>query len=358
MSTPESAAVIPAVAVRPRGRPLHEFRGMRALAWNGDVLFASRGYTLLYALMGRGSVEWQSAGAFRPALWRNISARSRLSARLFRDGFHALAMLPNCGLVAAVPGAIISMAPGETEFRVSHEIQRGTRPLHITATPQGRIYWGEYFDNPGREQVHIYASDDGGFTWEVAHTFPEGAIRHVHNIVFDKFENCLWILTGDEGKECRILRSSLDLKTIETVVSGNQQARAVALVSTRTALYFATDTPYEQNHVYRLGRNGAIARVARLSSSSIYGCQVGTSILFSTMAEPSRVNVERAVKIYRSPDGEQWNEFLEWKKDSFGMRWFQYGNALLPDGNNTTDLLAASTVAVSPGDMRTSIWRI
>jgi hypothetical protein len=40
------------------------------------------------------------------------------------------------------------------------------------------------------------------------------------------------------------------------------------------------------------------------------------------------------------------------------MRWFQYGNALLPDGNNTTDLLAASTVAVSPGDMQTSIWRI
>jgi hypothetical protein len=39
------------------------------------------------------------------------------------------------------------------------------------------------------------------------------------------------------------------------------------------------------------------------------------------------------------------------------MRFFQYGNGFLPDGENTTDLLAASTIAVEGADQTTTIWR-
>jgi hypothetical protein len=106
-----------------------------------------------------------------------------LTMRLFRDGFHALAVLPSGALVAAVPGAMVTLRPGGTEFRPSHTILRGTRPLHITAVPGGAIYWGEYFDNPARDKVHIYASTDAGAGWSVAYTLPKGAIRHIHNIV-------------------------------------------------------------------------------------------------------------------------------------------------------------------------------
>ena len=74
----------------------------------------------------------------------------RLSARLFRDGFHALAVLPSRALVAAVPGAILTCRPKEAEFVTTHVIIRGTRPLHITAVPSGTVYWGEYFDNATR----------------------------------------------------------------------------------------------------------------------------------------------------------------------------------------------------------------
>ncbi len=74
-----------------------------------------------------------------PSIWRNLSSSVRLTSRLFRDGFHALAVLPSGHIVGAVPGAIVTFAPGETEFRVSHKVLRGTRPLHITATP-GRAH--------------------------------------------------------------------------------------------------------------------------------------------------------------------------------------------------------------------------
>jgi hypothetical protein len=281
-----------------------------------------------------------------------------LSFRLFRDGFHALAILPSGHFVAAVPGAIISMAPGETEFRISHDLVRGTRPLHITATPKRQLLWGEYFDNPQRDEVQVYTSEDRGMTWEIAYTFPRGAIRHIHNIVHDEWDDCLWILTGDDGSECRILRASCDFRNVDVVLSGNQQARAVAAVPMKEGLYFGSDTPFESNHVYLLDRGGNLTELARLSSSSIYGCRVGASIFFSTIAEPSAVNSQSSVRLFGSPNGQQWQPVLEWKKDFWPMKLFQYGNLLLPDGKNTSGLLALTTVAVENGDLETTIWRM
>jgi len=46
-----------------------------------------------------------------------------------------------------------------------------------------------------------------------------------------------------------------------------------------------------------------------------------------------------------------------WRKDRWSMKYFQYGNAFLPDGENSTDLLAATTIAVQGADLRTSIWQ-
>ncbi|HTW59965.1 MAG TPA: hypothetical protein VMD99_17700 [Terriglobales bacterium] len=343
------------------------FPNLRALAWSGDLLYASRGYELLSARIHEPSdnLAWQPVAAFRPPWRRQLSASNRLTARLFRDGFHALAVLPSGGLVAAVAGAILFLHPnflqpnGDNEFRVTHRITRGTRPLHLTATPGGSVYWGEYFDNSARDQVHIYASTDGGATWAVAYTFPQRAIRHVHNIVHDPWANCLWILTGDYGGECRILRANYDFSTVEPILQGNQQARAVAFVPTPDALYFSSDTPLEQNYIYRLDRQGKLSQLAPITSSSIYGCRVADRVFFSTMVEPSKFNPDRQVRIYANDQiPAVWQPLLAWEKDLWPPRLFQYGNAYLPDGNNTTPYLAVTTAAVTPDDATTSLYSI
>jgi hypothetical protein len=337
------------------------FPRMRALAWQGNLLYASRGYTLLRTKIENDEFcdEWEPVASFRPAWWRTQSSSRSLSARLFRDGFHALVALSSGNIIAAVPGAIVAFAPGDVDFRVRHKVLRGTRPLHLTATPDDRVFWGEYFDNRNREEVHIYASSDRGENWNVAYTFPRGAIRHVHNIVYDEWANCLWILTGDQGSECRILRACPDLRSVETVFSGNQQTRSAALVPTRDAVYFSSDTPSEQNHVHRLDRSGTLTAVAPLGSSSIYGCRVGDSIFFSTMVEPSSVNWERNVCILGSRDGlSAWQKLLQWPKDCWPMSLFQYGNAFLPNGSNATGLLAVSSIAVDGADGQASLWRV
>jgi hypothetical protein len=243
-------------------------------------------------------VTWQPIAHYRPSLRRRLSEANRFTARIFRDGFHALAILPYGAIVGAVPGSIITLRPGETEFRQTHAITRGTCPLHITETPSGVVYWGEYFDNAARDAVHIYGSVGAGETWSVAYTFPKGSIRHVHNIVHDPWGNCLWILTGDYGDNCRILRASCDFSRVQVVLQGNQQARAVAAVPTEDALYFSSDTPLEPNSIYRLDHQGALTQLAAISSSPIYGCRVRGHVFFSTMIEPSEVNRDRTVRVY------------------------------------------------------------
>jgi hypothetical protein len=295
---------------------------------------------------------------YEPEWWRILTSSSRLSYRLVRDGFHALAVHPQGNLIAAVPGAIATLRPGENEFDVSHKILRGTRPLHITCTPEGRTYWGEYFDNARRDEVHIYASDDGGLHWGVAHTFARGAIRHVHNIAYDRWRKCLWIFTGDYGKECKILRASPDFAQVDEVIAGDQQARAVAVVVDEGGLLFASDTPLEKNYLYRLDRAGRLKTCCELPSSSIYGCRTRDGMFFSTMIEPSAVNMSRDITVFGSSDGGSWGAVANWRKDRWPMKYFQYGNALLPDGENSTGVLAVTTIAVEGADLETSLWRV
>jgi hypothetical protein len=332
--------------------------GFRVLAWHGGALHASRGYEVVRGAANNGQMQWQTVGRYRPSAWRSLTSKNRTASRLLRDGFHALAVTPGGHVVAAVPGAIVTLLPGQSEFAVTHRITRGTRPLHLTATPDGRVFFGEYFSNDQRDEVHIYASQDEGQTWQPAYTFPKGAVRHVHNIVYDRWQHCLWIFTGDYGDECRILRASCDLKTIETVMAGNQQARAVAAVVTAEGVYFASDTPLEANHVYRLSRDGTLATLADLESSCIEGCLVGETIVFSTMVEPSAANPSRLVSLYAGREQGSWRQIASWTKDAWSMRFFQYGNAFLPTGENLTEYLAVTPIAVRGDDLVTSIFRL
>jgi hypothetical protein len=334
------------------------YRGIRALFWDGDILYGCRGYQIVRLQPNRPGSHWLSVARFQPDWWRNLTSHTALSARLVRDGFHALTVVHDGTMVGAIPGAIVTRPAGTGEFRLSHRVLRGTRPLHVTSMPSGTICWGEYFDNRDRAEVHIYASGDRGNTWHIAHTFPAGTVRHVHNIVYDRWGDCLWILTGDEGAECKVLRASCDLRSIDTVLSGTQQARAVAAILTPECLYLSTDTPYEKNHVYRLDRAGHLARVGDLNGSSIYGCRAGETFFFSTMVEPSTVNVDREVHVVGSRGGTTWQTLARWKKDRLSMRYFQYGNAFLPDGENATGYLAVTTVAVEQDDQTTTLWEI
>ena len=76
------------------------------------------------------------------------------------------------------------------------------------------------------------------------------------------------------------------------------------------------------------------------------------------MAEPSPVNSTHEVHLAGSADGTNWQTLARWKKDSLPMHYFQYGNAILPNGENTTNYLAATTIAVKDADLVTTLWEV
>jgi hypothetical protein len=85
---------------------------------------------------------------------------------------------------------------------------------------------------------------------------------------------------------------------------------------------------------------------------------VREAIFFSTMIEPSAVNTGREVHLAGSRDGTNWHVLARWKKDKLPMRYFQYGNVFLPDGENATRYLAATTIAVESDDLVTTLWEV
>ena len=121
------------------------------------------------------------------------------------------------------------------------------------------------------------------------------------------------------------------------------------------AIQLSTHTPLERNHVLRLERSGRVDPVAELASSSIFGCRAAGALFFTTMVEPSAANATREVHLAGSADGTQW-EVLAREKRTLPIRHLQYGNAMLPDGENTTNYLAATTMAVKGADLVTTLW--
>lgn len=341
---------MPALSLEPIGR----FPGLRVLTWDAGVLYAARGYAVVR--WDPAAPGWAPVAVFRPALRYRLASVSRPADRLLRGGCHALARLGDGSLAAVFPKTIAVCAPRDRRFRAAFRIPRGTRPLALAAAPNGWAYFGEYFDNPDRTAVHVYGSPDG-IAWRPVYTFPAGAIRHVHSVTYDRSAECFWVLTGDEGDECRILRANLDWSAVDTVLAGGQQARAVTVVPLDDGLYFATDTPFEQNYIYRLDRGSRPSRLAPIAASSFWSCRVGRAVFVSTAVEPSPVNTGREAVLYGSAGGSEWTALLRWTRDGWPPR-FEYANIILPAGDNDGDVLAASGLAVRGEDHVTHLWRV
>ena len=230
--------------------------------------------------------------------------------------------------------------------------------MALAVSPEGVIYWGEYFDNSERAEVHVYASTDGGHAWDVAYTFPQGNIRHVHSITYDPYRDHLWMCTGDYGAECRIMRVSNDWRVVETVLEGSQQSRTVRPIPAPDGLYFATDSELEQNYICRLGDDGSLEQLHPINGPGMWSCQAGAGFFFSSDVEPSKVNLDPFATVYGSRDGNTWSRLVAWRKDPWHKLLFQYGNIMLPRGINDSDILAATGMAVRSEDDVMHVWRV
>ena len=335
-------------------------RGFKGLMWDNDHLYVSKGYTLFkmnLKNLRRGNIMLEKIGSYKPDIVRGLASKNRILTRLFRAGFHAVRMWDS-EIIGIVAKNIVKFDEKGSKFVSVFKIKRGTRPFGMAVTPEGKLYWGEYFDNKERDEVYVYGSEDGGYSWDIVYTFPKGSIRHIHNIFYDSYENCLWVLTGDYGKEPKIIKFSTDWRTIDIICEGTQQARAASMIFREDKIYYATDTELEQNYIYSIDRKtGKIERLLPLPGPSIFASEAGKYMFVSTHSEPGRLFNPYAF-LYISEDGEEWFECLKWRKDKLHPLFFQYGSIILPYGKTPYNYLAATGRAVDSEDGYLNIWKI
>ncbi len=262
-------------------------------------------------------------------------------------------LLPGAPCVGSNPLCTPAVVPGPA-LPVSPDLRPG---------PAATIYYGEYRPNPERSPVHVWRSDDNAATFHPAWTFPD--VRHVHGVFPDPFDPAaIWVTTGDDDSESAIRRTDDSFRTLEPVVRGGQQARAVDLIFTVDALYFGSDTPREQNWWYRLDRrSGAVERQIPVGGSVFWARTTPDGWrLFSTVVEKSSVNFGRHAELWAAPPGnDEWRRLLALRKDPFHDKYFDHGQIRFAAGPGIPGAVWVTPYAVQ-GDQRslyielTSSW--
>jgi hypothetical protein len=297
------------------------------------LLWATRGRTIF---KGKPDTSWERVNSFPRAYPRDLFGFSRPTARAMRAD-KANLYVNTSGGILGIRAGIAFAVKASGDLRLILEIQ-GDSVLHggICEDQEGWTYFGEYFMNPGRGEVHIFRIDPELRAWEIAHTFEGGEVRHVHGVYRDPHDHqALWVTCGDAVGECYLYRTRDRFSTIERIGEGTQLWRAVRLFFTEDAVCWLTDSQLEQNYSCAWDRRTHQLELGqRLDAPAWYGSTTteGLHLAFTTV-EPGPAVHRDTAGIFASRDAFNWKEIYRFSKDSWRpMKLFKYGVISCPSG--------------------------
>ena len=123
-------------------------------------------------------------------------------------------------------------------------------------------------------------------------------------------------------------------------------------------IVFASDTPFEANHIYLIDQDGSLNPLSPMPSSSLSACNISNILCFSSAVEPSSVNKSKSASLVISSNGQDWDNVVKWGKSMLPSKLFQFANISLPTGYNSSSFLAATGISVKKEHMTTHLWEI
>lgn len=284
--------------------------------------------------------------------FKRILSRFRLFSRLFRleprcivrllDAEFLVCLCHQLWILNAEKRSITSVWSARTGF---------STPLNLSSDGEN-VYWGDYGNNPGRENVNIYRMNKE-HEIDICYSFSSGSIRHIHNIIYDRSLNKYWVLTGDNDKSSGIYLAAIDWSEMKPIKVGKQEYRAVVGFPYRDGLLYATDSIMNENFVYYLNlKDNSVIRLALLNGSCIYGTENRNAFFFSTTVEPVEGRGFFSMFTYRLGLGIKNNKvhlvrvdkitnkveiIREFTKDILPMKLFQYGSIMFPKGQEISN---------------------
>lgn len=306
---------------------------------NGHVLYVDE--RQLWSALGNrlmtstdGGNTWSLQATIPANFLYSFLGMSRVCRRFARVGWHHFLPTESASGTAFANKAVLRVLPGNPNAVRRVAGIRGSRPLRVCLDGQ-QVYYGEYRANPERSPVHVWsissAAADNSNPFKAVWSFDD--VRHVHGCFYDPYSDAIWVTTGDEDSESAIWITRDRFQTLERVIGGSQQYRAVELLFTAQHVYFGSDAPTQQNHLYRMDRyNCRVERLATVGGPVFYGAKVGDALFFSTVVEPGTTSAKHHAEVWGSPDGAEWRLVHHFRKDRLPMKYFQYGQVKFPAG--------------------------
>jgi len=239
------------------------------------------------------------------------------------------------------------------------------------------ICFGEYFGNHDRKEIKIYQRGGDG-KWVSPFQFKVGEINHIHALIPDSINECVWILVGDFEHSSAIYMAKDNFQDIEMIVSGKQCYRACVAFPTKEGLLYATDTQIEKNSIRLLSKckgEWVSKKLYDLNGSCIYGGELKDYYIFSTSTEPCEKPKNKLLRLLDNKPGigiiENKSDIVSFKKsdhsfeiisskgkDIFPYRLFQFGTIMFPAGKSKNNVLFSYNVASKKNDLSTEIYSL
>ena len=327
-------------------------KGYVALYISDDYCILAKGYSLYKYDLVSEKIQFFSKLDDK---FNSVASRFRLTRRFLRAEITKLYSFSDTWFCIARKG-IFRYNSASDNFELCHIIERGSRPLNLCQDKDGTIYYGEYFGNPNRTPVGIYASKDLGATRQKVFEFKEGKINHIHGLFMDKFTDRLWVFTGDEDEACIAGYTTDGFKTFVREFEGRQEYRVCVPLFKKNSIIYPTDSQYVVNTIRKIDRETKeIKDLTTIQGSGIYAVDTGKFFLVSTTVEPSKVNIDNNSHLWYSNDGEKWIELLSFKKDRFNRNLFQFGSIRFPNYAQPSDYIVITGRALKGLDQSTLV---
>lgn len=305
-----------------------------------------------------------------------ISRYSKILRRLFRRDIRYGHFMDEDNLLLVKNNLIFRISLRDCQIKNCIPIPRGSRPLNMTLVKAfdgftDGIYFGEYFSNPMKDEISIYRITEDKI--DTVYKFPKGEINHVHNIILDEHRKCLWILSGDFDDSPGIYMVKEDFRNIECILKGKQIYRSCVAFPVEDGLIYATDSQFEENSVRLLCKDDqrwVSRKLTDINGPCIFGTRYRDQLCFSTSVEAinSGGYFKKMIRNKRAPGVKLnqstiitgnlksgFNVIYRNEKDFWPFVPFQFGNILFPSGENNTNKLIFTNIALKNDDITTII---
>jgi hypothetical protein len=279
-------------------------------------------------------------------------------------------ILFNEGIYFSMMGSLFSFDLKTKKITQEISFRNGMRrTLSLTAIPdinsgKNALVFGEYFDNKSKQSVSIFKKI-GDTSWKKVYSFPEGEIRHIHAIASDALGEKVFVFTGDDENEVKIVSFTNDFSNRKDIISGNQQIRTCSpFIKKDGSFIFATDSPFVQNGIYSFKQeSSSLKLLSKIEGTCIYSARLlDNAYLFATCVEDNlRRNNNENIKI--KIDGENGgilskNAIIYLFKDDEICRLASYGKDSLPSqfgfGTYLFSIVSNGTIYCTPIALKTN----